>query len=494
MNNSKKFLKTFPSRKVLYMTLFKYTKKFLCDAANIMGIYFIFTGNSFLTSIFLADLLATSVMLPASSVAILSQMENSENLCRFQYAVGAMSCVTAAVFTAVVGVENFLRLSTLQQAEKQRRHRQQQQQQQHHQHPHHPHQQSHGSSISSSTATAAATTSTSTTTPRAITVQLVPERHSNPYRCSQFQVTVLNLTLWVFSGSLVLLHVLMMPQSMYAACGFFDERGLDRESLVHSLLVFTICFTSFIVVGGLGFLKCVCIMKSWDRPKPYLISREFALVSSNCWNWLARFLIWCPSLLIAILSSHSQDSSLLPMSSDSTLVSSATTSTAAEAVLHLGSSSYSSSISNFGNIISSTVSPLLLLGNPTNSLASVGSGAYNSSRIAPSELISLQGLLLWPAILPPCLSSLINAISNRDFRRCYIQLFHYCCCKTSVALTRRSRDNLRGGSDVRVHIIPGYNIYTSSTGHCSEVTTTPPRFNTFKYGSLMACRRDVYEL
>lgn len=403
-----------------------------------------------------------------------------------------MSCMTAAVFTAVVGIENFLRLSTLQQVEKHRRRRQhhqqqqQQRQQQQHQrqqqHSHHHHHQSHSS-----------TTAPSTTTPRSatITIQILPSNERSnapspppvsPYRCSQFQVTVLNLALWVISGSLVLFHVLLWPQPMYAVCGFFDDRGLDRESLIHSLMIFAICFTTFLLVGGLGFLKCVCIMKSWDRPKPYLISREFALVTSNCWNWLARFLIWCPSLLIAIIS-HSQasSSSVLPIA---TSTSATMTVSSTDAMLHhVGSSSSLSS-----NIISSTVSPLLLLS---------GSGVHhtNSSRITASELISLQGLLLWPAILPPCLSSLINALSNKDFRRCYIQLFHYCCCKTSVALTRRSRDNLRGGSDVRVHIIPGYNIYNSgTTGHFNEVAATPPRFNTFKYGSLMACRRDVYEL
>ncbi|CAL8097443.1 unnamed protein product [Orchesella dallaii] len=434
-------------------------------------------GNSFLVSMTLADLLVTTIVLPASSVAILSQMENSENLCRFQYAVGAMSCVTAAVFTAVVGVENFFRLRNLRQVEMLRRRRQNQQsEEQQHYHQH------------SSVVTASSS--------RAMSVHALPEVRK-PFRCSQFQVTVLNLILWVFSGFLVLIHVVMMPQLMYATCGFLDDQGLDRQSLIESLLVFAVCFTAFILVGGLGFLKCVCIMRSWDRPKPYLISREFALVTSNCWNWLARFLIWCPSLLLAIVS-HSQDSSL---SSSSTLLSSSSTT---EAMLHLGSSptsasSYSSSISNFVNIISTTMSPLLLVGSgmtsPSSTVAGVATISNNSSsRISASEVISLQRLLLWPAILPPCLSSLINAVSNRDFRRCYIQLFHYCCCKTSVALTRRSRDNLRGGSDVRVHIIPGYNIYNSSTGHFSEVQTTPPRFNTFKCGSLMACRRDVYEL
>ncbi|ODN03896.1 5-hydroxytryptamine receptor [Orchesella cincta] len=413
-------------------------------------------GNSFLVSMTLADLLVTAIALPASSVAILSQMENSENLCRFQYAVSAMSCVTAAVFTAVVGVENFFRLRNLRQLDFQRRRRpeeQQQQQQQIYQHQH-------------SSVVSAASTS------RAMSVHTFPGAARKPYRCSQFQVTVLNLILWVFSGFLVLLHVVMMPQLMYATCGFLDDQGLDRQSLIQSLLVFAVCFTAFILVGGLGFLKCVCIMRSWDRPKPYLISREFALVTSNCWNWLARFLIWCPSLLLAIVS-HSQESSL----SSSSLSSSST----AEAVLHLGSStasssSYSSSISNFANIISTTMSPLLQVGSGMTSPSSTvgGLASNSSSRMSASELISLQRLLLWPAILPPCLSSLINAVSNRDFRRCYIQLFHYCCCKTSVALTRRSRDNLRGGSDVRVHIIPGYNIYNSSTGHFPRSRTHHP--------------------
>ncbi|XP_064122456.1 uncharacterized protein LOC135226676 [Macrobrachium nipponense] len=66
--------------------------------------------------------------------------------------------------------------------------------------------------------------------------------------------------------------------------------------------------------------------------------------------------------------------------------------------------------------------------------------------------------------------------AHKPFREAYVQLFHYCCCKTSVSLSRRGRSGeaaaaaaaavaaaARPASDVRVHIIPGYNMYTTAS-------------------------------
>lgn len=68
----------------------------------------------------------------------------------------------------------------------------------------------------------------------------------------------------------------------------------------------------------------------------------------------------------------------------------------------------------------------------------------------------------WLGISKSCFNSLIYCISNRYFRGAYINLFRYCCCKTTVSFSRRQRpEGLRPSGDVRVHIIPGYNIYCS---------------------------------
>ncbi|CAG7831480.1 unnamed protein product [Allacma fusca] len=356
-------------------------------------------GNSFLVSTTLADMLITTLVLPASSAAILAEMENSENLCHFQYGVGSISCLTAAIFTAATGIENFLRLKALRVMEYNRQRTPPQ----------------HAGGLPSH--------------------MLAPPKQSI---CTVFQVTILNLIVWLVSGIIVLTHFIFMPHLMYSICGPPGRREMNEQYLLESVTVLGVCLLSFVFLGGLGFLKSVCIMRSWDRPKPYLTSREFAVVTANLWNWFVRFLIWCPSLVWAIVSQFQR---------------------AAEYQFQVEHQHVS------------------LYGQP-----------------ASTELnVVFQRMIVWPAILPPCLSSLINAIANKDFRRCYIQLFHYCCCKTSVALTRRPRDNLRGGSDVRVHIIPGYNMYSSSAGHFSEISA-PPTFRGFKCRPLMNCKRDVYEL
>ncbi|XP_026482223.1 beta-1 adrenergic receptor-like [Ctenocephalides felis] len=101
----------------------------------------------------------------------------------------------------------------------------------------------------------------------------------------------------------------------------------------------------------------------------------------------------------------------------------------------------------------------------------------------------------WLAYSRSCLNPLLYCALDGRFRNAYVNLFHYCCCKTTVSFSRRqrgcgsnsgagdSRGGMesglgRSGGDVRVHIIPGYNMYSY---------TSPQR----------PCRqngRDVYEL
>lgn len=89
----------------------------------------------------------------------------------------------------------------------------------------------------------------------------------------------------------------------------------------------------------------------------------------------------------------------------------------------------------------------------------------------------------WIAFLKSCFHNVIYCISNRHFRNAYVNLFHYCCCKTTVSVSRRQRSEpCRLPSDVRVHIIPGYNMYSY---------TSPQRAgNCHNYWG----KRDVHEL
>jgi hypothetical protein len=67
----------------------------------------------------------------------------------------------------------------------------------------------------------------------------------------------------------------------------------------------------------------------------------------------------------------------------------------------------------------------------------------------------------WIGLTKSCFHNLIYCMTNRHFRSAYNNLFHYCCCKTNVTTQRRQRtEGNRPTSDVRVHIIPGYNMYS----------------------------------
>lgn len=89
----------------------------------------------------------------------------------------------------------------------------------------------------------------------------------------------------------------------------------------------------------------------------------------------------------------------------------------------------------------------------------------------------------WIGFGKSCFHNVIYCITNRHFRNAYINLFHYCCCKTTVSVSRRQRNDVcRPSSDVRVHIIPGYNMYSY---------TSPQRSgNCHSYWN----KRDVHEL
>lgn len=78
--------------------------------------------------------------------------------------------------------------------------------------------------------------------------------------------------------------------------------------------------------------------------------------------------------------------------------------------------------------------------------------------------------LAWFALSKSCVNNLVYCVTNRYFRNAYVNLFHYCCCKTTVSFSRRPREPVRSPGDVRVHIIPAYNINYSSPNRAREVS------------------------
>lgn len=89
----------------------------------------------------------------------------------------------------------------------------------------------------------------------------------------------------------------------------------------------------------------------------------------------------------------------------------------------------------------------------------------------------------WVGMSKSCFYNIIYCLTHRHFRNAYMNLFNYCCCKTSfVATSRRHRNdgNSSGGGgggmpgtssrpDVRVHIIPGYNMYSYTSPQRRDV-------------------------
>lgn len=103
--------------------------------------------------------------------------------------------------------------------------------------------------------------------------------------------------------------------------------------------------------------------------------------------------------------------------------------------------------------------------------------------------------LAWLALGKSCINNILYCACNKHFRNAYINLFHYCCCKTTVTFSRRTRgEPTRPSGDVRVHIIPGYNMYS----YTSPQRAT--RDNSKSPGKRSAAARtrpngrDVYEL
>lgn len=119
--------------------------------------------------------------------------------------------------------------------------------------------------------------------------------------------------------------------------------------------------------------------------------------------------------------------------------------------------------------------------------------AIDSSSQVSSKLFYF---LAWLALSKSCINNFLYCISNRHFRTAYMNLFHYCCCKTTVAFSRRPRGDVsRPTGDVRVHIIPCYNMssYTSPQRANRESKSSCKRGSSSSR-SQRANGREVYQL
>lgn len=97
--------------------------------------------------------------------------------------------------------------------------------------------------------------------------------------------------------------------------------------------------------------------------------------------------------------------------------------------------------------------------------------------------------LAWFALSKSCFNNLLYCVADRHFRSAYIKLFDYCCCKTTVSFSRRTRaGDGRGsaGGDVkltRVHIIQSY-AHGAASGRPAGVSASRSTNG----------GRDIYEL
>lgn len=78
----------------------------------------------------------------------------------------------------------------------------------------------------------------------------------------------------------------------------------------------------------------------------------------------------------------------------------------------------------------------------------------------------LKDSVWWMATLNCCSCSYVYALTNKDFREAFNKLFYYCCCKSHVTFQRktpifRRQLDVDSKGNLRVHIIPGLNVFSS---------------------------------
>ena len=80
----------------------------------------------------------------------------------------------------------------------------------------------------------------------------------------------------------------------------------------------------------------------------------------------------------------------------------------------------------------------------------------------------------WVALANSCSYSYVYAATNREFREAFNKLFYYCCCKSHVTFARKGAAMRRGFAGdtigLRVHIIPGLNIYAQRKDQACTTT------------------------
>ncbi|CAG2166220.1 unnamed protein product [Oppiella nova] len=81
----------------------------------------------------------------------------------------------------------------------------------------------------------------------------------------------------------------------------------------------------------------------------------------------------------------------------------------------------------------------------------------------------------WIALANSCTFSYLYAATNREFREAFNKLFYYCCCKSHVTFARKGAAMRRGlaadSIGLRVHIIPGLNIYAQRKDNATCTTS-----------------------
>lgn len=152
-----------------------------------------------------------------------------------------------------------------------------------------------------------------------------------------------------------------------------------------------------------------------------------------------------------------------------------------------------------------TEKDLALVG--TNLAVGLITGGLWAGGVAIDWWGSTSGTLNWLPSIAAASCGFLYAV-HRPFRDTYYQLFNYCCCKTTVSMARRGRNEppmeLYCGYNastsrtttehIRVHIIPPYNMYSQQTPrpqqHHSNCKPSRPKERRHKSAS----KKEIYEL
>ena len=134
----------------------------------------------------------------------------------------------------------------------------------------------------------------------------------------------------------------------------------------------------------------------------------------------------------------------------------------------------------------------------------VVTGGFWAGGIAHDLWGNSERRINWLPSIAASLCGFLYAV-HRPFRDTYYRLFNYCCCKTTVNMSRRGRTEPRmelyqstsartTTENIRVHIIPPYNMYNSQTSPRVQQVQAKPRQHKDNRRKKPLGRKEIYQL